>query len=200
MIGTAGELGVALDDRAGLVAVEARHQDVAEDQVGVVVVDLRQRVEAVFGEQHLVAALLQEDLGAAADRVAVVDDEHLQSGGIGSGWIAHQAFSSTTVCRGGHASSCQICTISKSSLRAPHSGQVQFIGTSSQAVPGGDAVFRIAGGLVVDPAADQAHPGLRLAHGSLPSLQCSQIVDTAPLEKARLCRYIRNILHVRLED
>src|SRR5262245_46605271 len=30
----------------------------------------------------------------------------------------------------------QICTISKSSLRAPHSGQVQFIGTSSHFVPG----------------------------------------------------------------
>src|SRR5882724_2727385 len=30
----------------------------------------------------------------------------------------------------------QICTISKSSFRAPHSGQTQFIGTSSQRVPG----------------------------------------------------------------
>src|SRR5262249_5548656 len=30
----------------------------------------------------------------------------------------------------------QISTISKSSLRAPHSGQVQFIGTSSHRVPG----------------------------------------------------------------
>jgi hypothetical protein len=30
----------------------------------------------------------------------------------------------------------QIATISKSSLRAPHSGHVQFIGTSSQRVPG----------------------------------------------------------------
>ena len=33
---------------------------------------------------------------------------------------------------GGH----QICTISKSSLRAPHSGQTQFMGTCSQGVPG----------------------------------------------------------------
>jgi hypothetical protein len=30
----------------------------------------------------------------------------------------------------------QSSTISKSSFRAPHSGQVQFIGTSSQHVPG----------------------------------------------------------------
>src|SRR5690606_6552821 len=42
-----GELRVALDDRAGLVTVEARHQDVAEDQVGLVVVDLGQGIETV---------------------------------------------------------------------------------------------------------------------------------------------------------
>src|SRR6478672_567784 len=36
------ELGVALDDRAGLVAVQAGHQDVAEDQVRLVIVDLGQ--------------------------------------------------------------------------------------------------------------------------------------------------------------
>src|SRR4051812_10179435 len=34
-----GEARVALDDRAGLVPVQARHQDVAEDQIGLVVVD-----------------------------------------------------------------------------------------------------------------------------------------------------------------
>ena len=71
------ETRVALDDGAGLVAVQARHQDVAEDQVGVMVVDLGQRVEAVLGQHHLVAALAQEDLGAAPDGVAVVDDQHL---------------------------------------------------------------------------------------------------------------------------
>ena len=75
--GTQEKLRVALDDGAGLVAIQARHQDVAEDQVRLVVVDLGQRVEAIFGQQHLVAALLQEDLGAAANGVAVVDDQHL---------------------------------------------------------------------------------------------------------------------------
>src|SRR5215475_14997211 len=41
-------------------------------------------------------------------------------------------------CRDGvrHDRRDQISTISKSSLRAPHSGQVQFIGTSSHRVPG----------------------------------------------------------------
>ena len=71
-----GEARVALDDRAGLVAIEPRHQDVAEDQLRVVVIDLGQRVEAVFGQHHFVAALAQKDFGTAANRVAVVDDQH----------------------------------------------------------------------------------------------------------------------------
>ncbi len=46
--------------------------------------------------------------------------------------------SKATSQRGRRASpAAQICTISKSSLRAPHSGHVQFIGTSAHAVPGG---------------------------------------------------------------
>src|SRR6476661_1111821 len=75
-----GELGIALDDGAGLVAIETRHEDVAEDQVRLVVVDLGQRIETVFGQHHFVAALLQKDFGAAADRVAVIDHQHLEPG------------------------------------------------------------------------------------------------------------------------
>jgi hypothetical protein len=37
--------------------------------------------------------------------------------------------------RKGARSTSQICTTSTSSLRAPHSGQVQFVGTAAQAVP-----------------------------------------------------------------
>jgi hypothetical protein len=74
--GTWAKRGVALDDGAGLVAVQPRHQDVAEDQFRVMVVDLGQGVETVLGQHDLMAALAQEDLGAAPDRVAVVDDEH----------------------------------------------------------------------------------------------------------------------------
>jgi hypothetical protein len=55
-----GELLVALDDGAGLVAVQARHQDVAEDQVGLAVAHLGQGVEAVLGQRHLMAALLEK--------------------------------------------------------------------------------------------------------------------------------------------
>ncbi|MNS62411.1 hypothetical protein D3C72_954700 [compost metagenome] len=68
---------VALDDGAGLIAVEARHQDVAENQVRLVVVNLGERVEAVFREKNLVPTLLQKNLGTAPDGVAVIDDQHL---------------------------------------------------------------------------------------------------------------------------
>ena len=90
------EARVALDDGAGLVAVQAGHQDVAEDDLRRVVVDLRERVEAVLGQDDLVAALAQEDLGAAPDGVAVVDDQHAggrQGRGRGAGsrrGIAHR--------------------------------------------------------------------------------------------------------------
>jgi hypothetical protein len=131
---------VALDDGAGLVAIEPRHQDVAEDQFRIVVVDLGQRIEAVFGQHDFVPALAQKDLGRAADGVAVVDHQHLGAAVAGialaRGWVhsrvlpevAGRAISQRVVA--------QIWTISKSSLRAPHSGQVQFIDTSAQRVPG----------------------------------------------------------------
>src|SRR5688572_7900551 len=70
---------VVLDQRAGLVAVEPRHHDVYEDDVRLVVGDLGQRVEAVDGREHLAALLGKQRLRRAADRLAVVDDEHLES-------------------------------------------------------------------------------------------------------------------------
>ena len=66
-----------LDERAGLVAVEPRHHDVDEDHLRLVVADLRQRVEAILGEDHVVACLAKEQLGASTNGVAVVDNEHL---------------------------------------------------------------------------------------------------------------------------
>ena len=70
---------VVLDQRAGLVAVEPRHHDVHEDDVRLVVGDLRQRVEAVHGREHLAALLGEQRLGRPADGLAVVDDQHLQA-------------------------------------------------------------------------------------------------------------------------
>ena len=75
-------LAALLDQRAGLVAVQARHHDVDEDEVGLVVGDLRQRVEAVLREDDLAARLHEEDLGAAPDGVAVVDHHHAYAGEV----------------------------------------------------------------------------------------------------------------------
>jgi hypothetical protein len=51
---------VALDDGAGLVAVEPRHEDVAENQMRLVVIHLGKRVEAVFREKNFMPTLFQK--------------------------------------------------------------------------------------------------------------------------------------------
>ena len=79
MTGTSGVLGIALEHHAGLIPVQPRHHDVAEDQVRLAVDDLGQRVESVLCQDDVAAGLLQKYLGAASDRVGVVDHEHLQS-------------------------------------------------------------------------------------------------------------------------
>lgn len=89
MTGTPAKRGLRLMMAQVWVAVQARHQDVAEDQVRLVVADLGQGVEAVLGQHDLVAALLEEDLGAAPDGVAVVDHQDLDGAGVGGRGIAH---------------------------------------------------------------------------------------------------------------
>src|SRR3954463_14753075 len=54
------ELRVLLDERAGLIAIEARHNDVDEDDARLVVGNFRERVEAVFREDDFVPGLLQK--------------------------------------------------------------------------------------------------------------------------------------------
>ncbi|MOA21821.1 hypothetical protein D3C78_1423350 [compost metagenome] len=130
--GRIGIARIALDDRAGLVTVELGHQDVAEDQLRLVVVDLGQRVIAVVGEQHFIAALTQKDFGTAPYGVAVVHHQHLQR------CVRCRCHLRSSQSNHGTGAPCaQISTISKSSLRAAHSGQVQFMGTSSQRVCAG---------------------------------------------------------------
>src|SRR5467141_3978058 len=80
--GRGGEVRVFLDQRAGLIPVQARHHDVHEDDVGLVVGDLGERVETVFGEDHLATGLNQEDFRAAANSVRIVDHHHLDAGKI----------------------------------------------------------------------------------------------------------------------
>src|SRR5437660_4240149 len=80
--GRVGEMCVFLDQRAGLIPVQARHHDVHEDDVGLVVGNLGERVETVFGEDHLATGLNQEDLRATANSVRIIDHHHLDAGKI----------------------------------------------------------------------------------------------------------------------
>src|SRR5215813_6564411 len=70
--GCSGKTRTALDERAGLVTIEARHQDVAEDDVRRVVVDLRERFEAVLREDDLAAGLCEENLRTAPNGVRII--------------------------------------------------------------------------------------------------------------------------------
>src|SRR3989454_5548281 len=77
--GGGGEVCVFLDQRAGLIPVQARHHDVHENDIGLVVGDLGERVETVFGEDHLATGLNQKNLSAAANRVRIVDHHHFDA-------------------------------------------------------------------------------------------------------------------------
>src|SRR5690606_6686356 len=64
---------VVLDQRAGLVAVQARHHDVDEDDLRLLVGDLRQRLEAIHCGGDFRSFPAQQGLGGSADRLRVVD-------------------------------------------------------------------------------------------------------------------------------
>ena len=70
---------VVLDERAGLIAIETRHHDINENDVGLMVRDLRERIESVDGGEYLAPLLGEQRFGGTADRFAVVDDQHLQA-------------------------------------------------------------------------------------------------------------------------
>src|SRR3569833_2305207 len=91
--GRGAVLGIALDQRAGLVAVELWHHDVDEHHVRLVVGDLGQRVETVLRQDDFAARLVQEDFCATAYGVAVFDDHHLD---------AYQCFIVHTFLQQGH--------------------------------------------------------------------------------------------------
>src|SRR6266853_2090708 len=80
--GRSGEVRVFLDQRAGLIAVQARHHDVHEDDVRLMVGDLGESIETVFGEDDLATGLHQENLRAAANGVRIVDHHHFDAGKI----------------------------------------------------------------------------------------------------------------------
>src|SRR6266852_5689210 len=80
--GGGGEVRVFLDQRAGLIPVQARHHNIHENDIGLMVGDLGERVETVFGEDHLATGLNQENLRAAANSVRIVDHHHFDAGKI----------------------------------------------------------------------------------------------------------------------
>src|SRR6218665_418708 len=116
-----GKTGVAFDDGASLVTVELGHQDVAENQLRLIIVDFGQGIEAIVGQQHFVPPLLEKNLCTSADGVAVIHHEHFE---------CFDQLPLLPLEKINHATAAavayQIRIISKSSLRAPHSGQVQL--------------------------------------------------------------------------
>src|SRR5260221_1984186 len=80
--GRSGEVRVFLDQRAGLIPVQARHHDVHEDDVRLMVGDLGERIETVFGEDDLATGLHEKNLRAAANSVRIVDHHHFDAGKI----------------------------------------------------------------------------------------------------------------------
>src|SRR4029434_9026072 len=73
------ELAVVLDERAGLIAVEARHHDVDEDDLRTGVRDLREGIEAIGRSGDFASRLREQRFGAAADRLRVVDDQNFDA-------------------------------------------------------------------------------------------------------------------------
>ena len=60
------------------IAIEFGHQNVAEDELGLVVIDLGQGIEAIVGKKNSVTTLFEENFSAAADGVAVIHDQNAQ--------------------------------------------------------------------------------------------------------------------------
>src|SRR6266403_3604729 len=70
---------VVLDQRTGLVAIEARHHDVHQHDIRLMVCDLGKRVETIDGSEHFAALLGQKGFGGPPDGLAVVDHENFES-------------------------------------------------------------------------------------------------------------------------
>src|SRR6202030_4576853 len=70
---------VVLDQRTGLVSIEARHHDVHEHDVRLMVGDLGQCVETIDGSEHFAALLGQKSFSGPTNRLTVVDHENLEA-------------------------------------------------------------------------------------------------------------------------
>ena len=75
---------IFLDQGTGLIAVEPRHHDVAENDCRLVVSNLGQRIKAIFGQHHPTSRLNEKDLGTTPNGVAIVDDHHFDATQVSS--------------------------------------------------------------------------------------------------------------------
>src|SRR5271165_5996680 len=73
------EYFVVLDQRASLVTIEARHHDVDEHDVWLMIGDLGERIEAVDGSEHLTALLGEQCFSGPANGLAVIDHEDFEA-------------------------------------------------------------------------------------------------------------------------
>src|ERR1700689_104531 len=70
---------VVLDQRTGLVSVEARHHDVHEHDVRLMIGDLGQGVETIDCREHFAALFGEKCFSGPANGLAVVDHENLEA-------------------------------------------------------------------------------------------------------------------------
>jgi hypothetical protein len=71
------EILVVLDQRAGLVTIQARHHDIDENYVRLVLGNFGQRLEAVDRGNYFATHFFEQGFCAAADGFTVVDNHHL---------------------------------------------------------------------------------------------------------------------------
>jgi len=73
------ELLVFFDKRTGLIAIKAWHHHVNKNNIRLVINYFGQAVKSIFGKNDLAPRLGQKYLAAPPDRVAVVNQQHLNS-------------------------------------------------------------------------------------------------------------------------
>src|ERR1700722_1408433 len=77
--GNGTEYLVVLDEGTGLIAIQTRHHDVDENDVRLMICDLRQRIEPVNRRKDFTTLFGKECFRRTTDRLTVVDDQYLET-------------------------------------------------------------------------------------------------------------------------
>ncbi|MNT61231.1 hypothetical protein D3C72_1988580 [compost metagenome] len=67
-----------LDQGAGLVTIQTRHQHIDKNNLWMLVDDLGQGIKAVSGSDNFTPHLTEQQLGGSTNRFRVIDHHHLQ--------------------------------------------------------------------------------------------------------------------------